>query len=867
MNVRDSTTWPLWLVGMVLMALLSLRAQGAAMVTLVKQVPMLPAMTHVNKAYRLSYQLKVHPQATRRIKKIAVIPVSSNGIFDHIETTCGTIDPKQPTCWWHATWKPTMSGSHWVNLNFFYGGVLFKGNRRTRQRTRSSHFRLFKASSLPARIVVDKTYRVDYLFRFDAGSAVTMGAIAVTPIASGGVFKKVASNCDHLRAGTTSCSWHGRFTASRVGHYRINLNYGYTVAGKAYRFTGGADTGQSTLARRIRVRVTRQAPLLPASTIANQSYPVHYKFEFASADAAEIGGIDVTPVLGGDKGGSFSVRSSSCSVIAAGTTSCSWHGRFTASRVGHYRINLNYGYTVAGKAYRFTGGADTGQSTSVQSRGVGILDVVLDPDFSKPSVARIKVTNASPSASITDVYVDDSMLGRYFQRFNGRNGGTPVGPWCTSGRCPQRCGALASTSSVFCSHGAITKFRLDAGKSCYIYVRATLATALGSAQTRSLTVSSTMAHASKTIALTNTKMLYVAGTFTDDDSNSYVARYDGSSWSSMGSGPASKPFRYGIRTLARDAYGGLYVGGDFDDGSGHHYLARYDGRTWSAIDGMKTESNKIISHLAIDRFGRVYMSGWYEPASPTQGAISRYDPDTGQVTKMMVLGDTRFNGDVLAFALDATGSNLYVGSRFRIDPAKRSDKSYVAKYNGNSWSLVGTATGANAFNNGVYTMVLDANDNLYVAGIFDDGTNTYVARLHGSTWRNVGSGPVASPFGRYSIQAMVVDSHDNLYAGGGFNDGTHPYIARYDADSGLWSNIGSGPSGNMFNDAIFTMLMDTNDNLYVGGKFYAPGFVSYVARYNGKDWVSISSGGASAHDFRGQIEVLAFGSLLTVHIR
>ena len=122
--------------------------------------------------------------------------------------------------------------------------------------------------------------------------------------------------------------------------------------------------------------------------------------------------------------------------------------------------------------------------------------------------------------------------------------------------------------------------------------------------------------------------LYVGGDFTNVDgvSVSSLARWDGSTWSDVGGGvdyvdPSSTPL---IESLTFDATGNLFVGGNFDlAGTGSlpvRNIAKWNGSSWSSV-GAGVDGS--INDLVFDSSGRLY-AAYYGNTSFT-GDIDRWD--------------------------------------------------------------------------------------------------------------------------------------------------------------------------------------------------------------------------------------------------
>ena len=133
-----------------------------------------------------------------------------------------------------------------------------------------------------------------------------------------------------------------------------------------------------------------------------------------------------------------------------------------------------------------------------------------------------------------------------------------------------------------------------------------------------------------------------------------------------------------------------------------------------------------------------------------------------------------------------------------------SNKDYVAKWDGISWSELGSGSNALNANFPITSMCWDRYGNLYAAGLFTDTTTTitvhtgidseqvhpfYVAKWDGTTWSKLGSGTNSLNANDW-IMAICSDVDGNIYATGNFTDTTiamiidsnfyHPYyVAKY----------------------------------------------------------------------------------------
>ena len=211
-----------------------------------------------------------------------------------------------------------------------------------------------------------------------------------------------------------------------------------------------------------------------------------------------------------------------------------------------------------------------------------------------------------------------------------------------------------------------------------------------------------------------------------------VVRWDGSSWSALGSGLGD--------------FGEVFALAAFDDGSGP---ALYAG-------------GRIPSNVGapVDTFGRWDGMRW----ESVGGHFERSDGTFG-IPKAMVVFD------------DGNGRALYVGGRFDMAPGGVPARN-IARWDGTSWTEVGGGIG-----NGV---LLDA-DEVYALTVFHDGGGgalyaggsffeaggvpaRNIARWDGTSWSDVGGGVVEldeADEDRGGVKAFEVFNNE-LWVGGQF---------------------------------------------------------------------------------------------------
>ena len=286
-----------------------------------------------------------------------------------------------------------------------------------------------------------------------------------------------------------------------------------------------------------------------------------------------------------------------------------------------------------------------------------------------------------------------------------------------------------------------------------------------------------------------------------------IARWDGASWSPLGSGIA---------------YGGLALAA-FDDGNGDELyvagagvspnISKWNGTSWS---GVGNGINLRVSALAVyDEGGgpALFAGGFFTGAGGNPAArVARWNGTSWSG----VGGGTNAEVRALAVFDGGGGPELIVAGEFTFaggSPANR-----IAKWNGSSWSPLGSG-----MNDDVLALTVHddgGGPELYAGGSFTSAGGidaSYVAKWDGSAW---------SALSGMSDEVRALGVFDDgsgaaLYAGGDFTfAGGVPAnrIARWDGSS--WSPLGSGMNtGSVVAFEVFDDGSGAGPALFAGGSF------------------------------------------------
>ncbi|MCX7019384.1 MAG: hypothetical protein NTY46_10455, partial [Candidatus Sumerlaeota bacterium] len=311
---------------------------------------------------------------------------------------------------------------------------------------------------------------------------------------------------------------------------------------------------------------------------------------------------------------------------------------------------------------------------------------------------------------------------------------------------------------------------------------------------------------------------YVGGDFTSAGgvSASNVAKWNGSSWSALGSGIGSHGYVRALAVIGSD----VYVGGNFmiAGETSASCVAKWNGSSWSALG---TGMNGTVLALAVIG-SDLYVGGNFS----TAGGVSANRVAKWNGSSWLALG-SGMNGPVRALAV--IGNDLYVGGYFTAVGEVYAN--YIAKWNGSSWSALGSG-----MNNAVYALAVSGSD-LYAGGAFTMAggvSANCVAKWDGSSWSALGSGM------NYVVSALAVNGSD-LYVGGDFSTAggvSANRVAKWNGSS--WLALGSGIGSPGYVNALAVIGSD----LYVGGNFTmaAGNRASHIAKWNGSSWSALGSG-------------------------
>jgi hypothetical protein len=238
-----------------------------------------------------------------------------------------------------------------------------------------------------------------------------------------------------------------------------------------------------------------------------------------------------------------------------------------------------------------------------------------------------------------------------------------------------------------------------------------------------------------------------------------------------------------------------------------------DGISWT---GLQTITNANARSFAVDEQGNLFVAGTDSLNSRAAWTI-RKSPDQGQ-SWLIVDTVTKAGVSKLHFVPGSNAALFAVGVS-NSSAAPGTAASWIVRRSrdaGATWNAVDTYT--NPYGAYAYAITSDRMGNIYVAG----HGNPSVVRSSsdgGNSWQTIHVNPTTGGFGM-NVSDMVVDAFDNLFlAGYIFANLGHPVWAVHQRDAqGNWStHLPFGNASSTLNSAARAIATDRAGNVLVAG--------------------------------------------------
>jgi hypothetical protein len=328
--------------------------------------------------------------------------------------------------------------------------------------------------------------------------------------------------------------------------------------------------------------------------------------------------------------------------------------------------------------------------------------------------------------------------------------------------------------------------------------------------------------------------LIVAGSFTTP---SRIARLDGTTWEGLGSGVS------GSVSCLTEYQGDLIVAGSFAMAGGNpaSNVARWDGKAWHAMGaGLPGATFSLVVHD-----GQLMAGGNFVPVTTATSNLmawngTQWTPVSSDFSADVGTGNSAVTSLASVVAGNGAGT-LYVGGDFSI--ADSMCVNNVVKYESGTWNRLSECASCLGLS-GPPTTTLVQGDSLIVGGSCRCAGTTRVnriARWDGNTWSPVGSG-----FGSNARVYALAEFGDTegaearLYAAGFL-----PRLGQYYVF--VWNGVEWEPVGNGFNGGVASLAVfddGTGPALIAGGSFTTVGSTPALrlAKWDGVSWSQFAGG-------------------------
>lgn len=300
-----------------------------------------------------------------------------------------------------------------------------------------------------------------------------------------------------------------------------------------------------------------------------------------------------------------------------------------------------------------------------------------------------------------------------------------------------------------------------------------------------------------------------------------VMRWNGQSWSPMGTGPGFAGSTFGAMTVL--ANGDLVVAGSFG-------FERWNGTSWSP--GPPAANGPVFA-MAPTSTGGFVAGGLFTTIGSANAVNVAYWTGSAWFPLGAGLGSSanHVRGLLVLPNQQVVATGTFPG--------------FVARWSGTSWLPFGSGPGAGCLRAGA--LARTPSGDLVVHAVFAGGSvdESRVVRWNGSAWSTLGSGAGHDPQQGLPPQpawlsALAVLPGGDLVAGGYFTLlGGVPAsnLARWNGSA--WSPMALGT-----NRAVRAVAELPNGDLIAGGTFTVAGGVAAnrIARWNGTTWSALATG-------------------------
>jgi Domain of unknown function (DUF5122) beta-propeller len=292
---------------------------------------------------------------------------------------------------------------------------------------------------------------------------------------------------------------------------------------------------------------------------------------------------------------------------------------------------------------------------------------------------------------------------------------------------------------------------------------------------------------------------------------SRVAAWNGTTWSSLGTGVDGNP-----RCFTKLLDGSLIAGGNFTsaDGGPAAYIARWNGASWLPLG---TGMDASVAAVVTLGDGSIVAGGAFAFA----GGVHTNGVALWNGSSWSAMGSGL--GSVLALCPLPDGG-VVAGGEFTV--SNGSVANCIAKWDGVSWSAMGSGMSGVFPGLAVLSLTLLSDGSLVAGGSFANAGGVpaaNVARWNGTSWSAMGGGVGGA------VNALLPLSDGSVVAGGTMSGGLERWVGP---GSGTWSYWSGGVFG--IGGLLSAMALRPDGSMMVGGSFSNAGgvLINNIAHYS-----------------------------------
>ena len=351
----------------------------------------------------------------------------------------------------------------------------------------------------------------------------------------------------------------------------------------------------------------------------------------------------------------------------------------------------------------------------------------------------------------------------------------------------------------------------------------------------------------------------VAGGFYADSAGryqSFVATWNGSTWSdqeiaaTLNAGGSSE-----VYSVSCSSSTFCVAGGSYEDSASHFqsFVSTWNGSTWSdqeIASSLNLGGNSAAKSVTCSSSTFCVAGGYYyDTPGTSQSFVATWNGGTWSVQE--IAAALNVGGNSLVSTVNCVSSNFCVVGGYYWDSAHRL-QSYVSTWNGSTWNSqevaaslnIGGYTGVSSVSCATSTFCVAGGYYADVSGQF----HSFVSTWNGSSWSDQQIGTSLHAGGSSQVNSVSCSSTTFCVAGGDYTDSTfhnQSFVSTWNGSS--WSDQEIAATLNAGGSSqVYSVSCSSATFCVAGGSYYdsANHNQSFVSTWNGSTWSDQELAGA-----------------------